>query len=81
MTPQKVNALVDKYVAAIMEHLPLTSIQILASMPYKDGTLGISRGGGDWYARQALAANFVEEAKADFAAQKVAEEMAKSQGD
>lgn len=52
--------LMERFVAELGEHF--TAVQILASMPADGGgTRGIKRGCGDWYARQGLAHEFINE--------------------
>ena len=66
-------SVMDRHVAALMEHFD--SVQILCSVRIPDGsgTQGFARGGGDWYARQGLAHEFINREEATEVAQAISE--------
>jgi hypothetical protein len=60
MTPDEAVRFLDRAVAQLGEHFDC--VQILASWPDPDGngTRASYRGGGNWFARQGMAHDFVE---------------------
>lgn len=58
MTEEKIVRQVDRSVAVLAEHFP--NVQIMVSWPDENGmTRQLSRGAGDWYARQGMAHEFI----------------------
>lgn len=63
MTSKEAEKHLDSIVARLAEHFD--AVQILVSWGAEGGdTCGLSRGGGNWYARQGLAHEFIEQARA-----------------
>lgn len=78
MTSEEAYAILDDLLAKYGEHFD--AIQIHASWMDNDGTGSsrcIHRGGGNWYARESMSREFVEQGKALDAAQFIAREMKK----
>lgn len=69
MTCNELSKLAEKHVAELGEHFD--NVQIHCSTqgsqlePSGSGTYGLHRGSGDWYARQGLAHEFIEQDKAE----------------
>ena len=57
MTDKEGIKLIDSHVAALMEHFD--AVQIFATKSDGEGTEDWMRGGGNWYARQGLAHEFI----------------------
>lgn len=71
MSESEIIYLIERCAALIGEH---GNVQILVSIPVdKGGTKGIKRGCGDWYARQGLAQEFIQQDRA----QNIGEEVAR----
>jgi len=62
MKPKEAISLLDFHVSALMEHFD--SVQIMASRSAHEGTEDVMRGGGNWYARQGMAHDFITRDKA-----------------
>ena len=71
MTDGERNKLIDQHVDALMEHF--STVNILVTYPCEDGngTMGVARGAGDFYARFGMAMEFIDRAKADTLAEKI----------
>lgn len=69
-TPQEQIAIVNKHVMALMEHFDC--VQILASSCGDPGTQRAFGGGGNWYARQGMAHEFIQMDQAQTNAREVA---------
>jgi hypothetical protein len=57
-TPEQQQAIVQQAINALMEHFDC--VQILASSHGDDGTSKVAMGGGNWYARQGMAHEFIQ---------------------
>jgi hypothetical protein len=57
MTPKETLAFVDFHISALLEHFD--AVQILASRSDHEGTHDVMRGGGNWYACQGMAHDFI----------------------
>lgn len=68
--PAELTAIVDAKVSSLMEHFD--SVQILVSYITPKGTHIITRGGGNWYARQGMAHEFIASDRAATEAQELA---------
>jgi len=67
--------MLDKHCNALAEHFD--SVQVLVSRLNPDGTTqAFVRGSGNWYARQAVAREFITRAQADDIGKSVAENLA-----
>lgn len=63
VTQAEIISIIERAASQLGEHV--TAVQIHASFPCDGGgTRGIHRGTGDWYARQGLAHEFIEQDKA-----------------
>lgn len=69
MTPQEKEKLVDDHVAKLMEHFD--AVQILVSGVMYNGTESVFRGGGNWFARQGMAQEFITRDHAETNAHKI----------
>lgn len=64
MKPEEAQKMLDGVLAQLSEHFD--AVQILATWPAPNGaTAGLSRGVGNWYARQGIARQFIEQDAAD----------------
>jgi hypothetical protein len=74
MTREEAIELLNAHAARINEHFD--AVLILASYMETDGTwTAVSSGEGNWYARQGMAARFVEQAKAEEIANEIAQRV------
>lgn len=62
MDAKEAVALLDFHVSALMEHYD--SVQIMVTRSDHTGTEDFMRGGGNWYARQGMAHDFITRDKA-----------------
>jgi len=68
------NKTIEVAINMLAEHFP--NVQVLASRVDTDGrTYRISQGVGDWYARQGLAHEFIQQDIAQEAATQIAEKL------
>lgn len=58
MTEGEGNEMLDRAVNVLMEHFD--AVQILATYTDGEGTLGLTRGGGNWYARKGMVQEFID---------------------
>ena len=71
MTREQALELLDAHAARLSEHFD--AVLVVASYMEPDGTwTAVSSGEGNWYARQGMAAQFVEQAKAEGIANEIA---------
>ena len=69
LTPQERQAVVQQHVTALMEHFE--SVQILVSVLEPDGTGSCFLGAGNWFARQGMARDFMQQDQARTAAREI----------
>lgn len=62
MTTKEAEKLLEGFVAKLSEHFD--AVQILASFPKNGGTAFTKRGAGNWFARQGMAHEFIQENQA-----------------
>lgn len=75
MTGEQRLQVLDRHVAELAEIYD--SVQVMVSWVTPDGrTSSQKRGSGDWYARQGLAHEFIEENLAEDSADKIAKKLA-----
>ncbi len=70
LPPAKQEAMVRQHVMALMEHYD--SVQILCSNARGMGTESMFLGGGNWYARQGMAHEFISQNHAHTEANEIA---------
>lgn len=74
MTHKEAKELIDRTAAALGEHFD--AVQILASFPTDGGgTRCLKRGTGNWYARQGMAHEFINEDQADDLSTQIARKL------
>lgn len=79
MNPEEVNALFDEIIARLGEHFD--AVQIMVSWNEESTTQSISRGSGNWYARQGMAHEFVNKDMAQENAHQIAARIGMSEED
>lgn len=62
ISPEEQEGLVQRHIDALMEHFE--AVQIMVSSTVPDGTSNIFKGGGNWFARQGMAHDFIRQDKA-----------------
>lgn len=65
----EIYKLLDDTLARLAEHFE--AIQIMVTRYTEDGTQHVSRGTGNWYARQGMAHEFIGLARADEVAERI----------
>jgi hypothetical protein len=73
MTASEAERICEDAVAKLGEHFE--AIQIMVSWTEPDGTLCVRRGGGNWYARQGMAHDFINSDKAQTEAREIAQQL------
>jgi len=73
LTPEQQMALVQSHVNQLMEHFE--AVQILVSITDCEGTHNVSLGGGNWFARQGMAHQFIRHDQAQTNAHAIAKAM------
>jgi len=62
LQPEEQERLVQRHIDELMEHFD--AVQILVSSTDPDGTANVFKGGGNWFARQGMAHDFIRQDKA-----------------
>jgi|JI10StandDraft_1071094.scaffolds.fasta_scaffold01661_12 hypothetical protein len=62
LQPKDQEKLVQRHIDALMEHFD--AVQIMATSADLDGTSNVFMGGGNWFARQGMAHDFIRQDKA-----------------
>lgn len=73
MTADEAEKFVDLHVAQLGEHFE--AVQIFVSVQTPNGTMCLKRGGGNWYARQGMAHEFIGLTRAQEQAHSIAQEL------
>jgi len=73
MNPEEANSKVDAALMTLREHFE--AIQILTTWTENGVCYSCNRGGGNWYARQGLAHEFIERDRAQEIGREVAEQL------
>ncbi|MEZ5386480.1 MAG: hypothetical protein R3F13_13290 [Prosthecobacter sp.] len=71
LTPDEMERIVQRHVDALMEYFEC--VQILVSNSSPEGTESVSKGAGNWYARQGMAQFFINLDRSETQAHKIAE--------
>jgi len=69
INPKQQEQLVIQHVNALMEHFDCVQILVSSSIP--DGTSNVFIGGGNWFARQGMAHEFIRKDKAQTDAREI----------
>lgn len=77
MTTDEIRALLDKHNNILSEHFDCVQIMVSWLNPNNE-TESMTRGSGNWYARQGLAREFINKSQADNIGESVAEHLPES---
>ena len=69
LSPEQQEAVVQQHITALMEHFE--AVQILVSVTDPGGTASVFLGAGNWYARQGMARDFMQQDQARTAAKEI----------
>lgn len=73
MSDKEQQALLDRAINQLMEHFD--AVQILVTYQKGDDTIRCFKGGGNWYARQGMAQEFIREDQARTDAREIADSL------
>ena len=79
MTPEQMQAKVEIHLNALMEFFDC--VQILVSTYTPKGTDFVRKGAGNWFARQGMAQDFINTARAETEAAEIARVLPHQDGD
>lgn len=79
LTPAEQEQLVQKHVHALLEHFDC--VQILVSNSIAEGTANVFLGGGNWFARQGMAHEFIRKDRAQTEALELSKVIPRTRSD
>lgn len=73
LTPKQMQEVVQRHISGLMEHFE--AVQVMVSICTPEGTEYVSMGGGNWYARQGMAHDFITKDRAHIEANEIAKHL------